>query len=82
MSDNRGKNNDELLHKLDVIGHGGWFLCKIFLLCMIPSILNGLNLTSYVYLAEVPEYWCEIPELKATNWTDQEIRVISSPGGR
>lgn len=79
MSDSRGKNNEELLNKLDVIGHGGWFLWKIFLLCMIPSILNGLNLTSYVYLAEVPQYWCSVPELSKANWTDEEIRLVSSP---
>lgn len=79
MSDNRGKNDEDLLNKLDVIGHGGWFLWKIFLLCMIPSILNGLNLTSYVYLAEVPQYWCSVPELSKANWTDEEIRLVSSP---
>ncbi|KAK6621085.1 hypothetical protein RUM43_011391 [Polyplax serrata] len=76
-----GDEADELLERLEVIGNGGWFLWKIFLLCTIPSILNGLNLTSYVYLAEVPTHWCDIPALESSNWTEEQIRLISSSGG-
>ncbi|KAL0266868.1 UNVERIFIED_CONTAM: hypothetical protein PYX00_009302 [Menopon gallinae] len=80
MGEKRG-NEDELLMKLEEISHRGWFLWKIFLFCTIPSILNGLNLTSYIYLAEVPQHWCSVPELKSANWTEEEIRNVSSPGG-
>ena len=80
--ENEEREKEEILTKLDVIGNGGWFLWKIFFLCAIPSIFNGLHLTSYIYLAEVPVHWCHVTELSESNWTDEQIRMISSPVGR
>uniref|UniRef100_A0A1S4N1W3 Major facilitator superfamily (MFS) profile domain-containing protein n=1 Tax=Pediculus humanus subsp. corporis TaxID=121224 RepID=A0A1S4N1W3_PEDHC len=79
--ENEEREKEEILTKLDVIGNGGWFLWKIFFLCTIPSIFNGLHLTSYIYLAEVPVHWCHVTELSESNWTDEQIRMISSPVG-
>jgi len=33
----------------------------------------------YVFLGAVPEHWCEIDELRGTNWTREEIRNLSIP---
>lgn len=30
------------------------------------------------YVSQTPTHWCAIPSLTAANWTDEEIRNISS----
>lgn len=76
------REKEDLLEQLEVIGDSPRYLWKLFLLCMVPSILNGLNVTSYVYLTDVPTHWCRVPELDNTTWSIDQILQISSPAGR
>lgn len=56
------------------------YICrKLFFLCAIPNILNGFHVASYVFLGKMPSsYWCELPELLYANWTQTQMRNISS----
>lgn len=77
--ENKQRKNQELLDKLEQVGDSPRFVWKLFLLCMVPSILNGLNVTSYVYLTDVPDHWCHVSELDNTSWTHEQILQITSP---
>ena len=53
----------------------------LFLLCITPNILNGLHLTSYIFLGQMPEkYHCNVKELVARGVPDSLIRDIAIPG--
>ncbi|XP_046431975.1 organic cation transporter protein isoform X1 [Neodiprion fabricii] len=69
---------DELEYALDKLGEGSKLLWLVFALTATPTLFNGLHATSYVFLAEVPTHWCAVPELSAANWTDSQIKNISS----
>ncbi|XP_012348496.1 organic cation transporter protein [Apis florea] len=76
----RTKSTDPLLEALDKLGCGSNFLWIIFIFTLTPTIFNGMHSMSYIFIAEVPTHWCAIPSLTAANWTDEEIRNISSSG--
>ncbi|OAD57752.1 Organic cation transporter protein, partial [Eufriesea mexicana] len=75
----KAKATDPLLEALDRLGCGSNFLWIIFIFTLTPTIFNGMHSMSYIFIAEVPTHWCAIPNLTAANWTDEEIRNISSP---
>lgn len=55
------------------------FVRKLFFLCVTPNILNGFHVSSYVFLGQLPdEHWCVIPELMDSNYTENQMRTISS----
>ncbi|XP_057338100.1 organic cation transporter protein-like [Microplitis mediator] len=66
-----------LLQALDELETGSIFIWIVFSLNTATSLLNGLNSLSYVFIAEIPEYWCDIPELSEANWTIDQIKSIS-----
>ncbi|CAL7951878.1 unnamed protein product [Xylocopa violacea] len=74
----RAKATDPLLEALDKLGRGSNFLWIIFIFTLTPTIFNGMHSMSYIFIAEVPTHWCAVPSLTAANWTDEEIRNISS----
>ncbi|XP_055853397.1 solute carrier family 22 member 16 isoform X2 [Episyrphus balteatus] len=50
----------------------------LFFLCITPNILNGFHVSSYVLIGHIPEkMWCDISELKDTNWTPEQIKSIT-----
>lgn len=52
---------------------------KLFFICMAPGILNGLHVSSYVFLGDTPtNLTCVIPTLQQANWGLNEIHEISS----
>ncbi|XP_043249538.1 organic cation transporter protein-like [Colletes gigas] len=74
----KAKDTDPLLKALDKLGLGSNFLSIIFIFTLTPTIFNGLHSMSYIFIAEVPTHWCSVPSLTAANWTDEQIRNISS----
>ncbi|XP_029041767.1 organic cation transporter protein [Osmia bicornis bicornis] len=81
MSDDENydtKSTDPLLEDLDKLGCGSNFLWMIFIFTLTPTIFNGMHSMSYIFIADVPPHWCSVPTLTAANWTDEEIRNISS----
>ncbi|KZC12278.1 PREDICTED: organic cation transporter protein [Dufourea novaeangliae] len=74
----KAKTTDPLLEALDKLGCGSIFLWIIFIFTLTPTIFNGMHSMSYIFIAEVPIHWCAVPSLTAANWTDEEIRNISS----
>lgn len=64
--------------ELDRIGTGGKWVWTLFFLCVTPNILNGFHVSSYVLIGHVPEkMWCEVNDLKDTNWTPEQIKSIT-----
>ncbi|XP_053597549.1 organic cation transporter protein-like [Microplitis demolitor] len=66
-----------LLRAIDDLGKGSKLLWIIFIINILASLLFGLNIMSYIFIAEIPEYWCSTPELTSTNWTTNQINNIS-----
>jgi len=54
-----------------------WF----FFLCSSPGILNSMHLTVSVFFTQIPPHWCSVPELEEVDWTQDQIRIVSSPLG-
>lgn len=69
---------EPLLTALDKLGEGSTFLWMIFILTTIPTLFNGMHSMAYIFIAEIPNHWCSIPVLKSANWTDEQIKNISS----
>ncbi|CAK9831613.1 Organic cation transporter protein [Anthophora retusa] len=78
INDTRTKVTDPLLEALDKLGCGSNFLWLIFIFTLTPTIFNGMHSMSYIFIAEVPTHWCSIETLTAANWTDEQIKNISS----
>ncbi|XP_067000282.2 organic cation transporter protein isoform X2 [Anabrus simplex] len=68
--------DDGLEKALDEIGCLSRWMWAVFFMASIPGIFNIWALTSYVFIGAELEHWCYVPELKATNWTDEQIRII------
>nr|XP_033335438.1 organic cation transporter protein [Megalopta genalis]XP_033335439.1 organic cation transporter protein [Megalopta genalis]XP_033335441.1 organic cation transporter protein [Megalopta genalis]XP_033335442.1 organic cation transporter protein [Megalopta genalis]XP_033335443.1 organic cation transporter protein [Megalopta genalis] len=73
----KSKVTDPLLMELDKLGNGSQFLWMIFIFTLIPTIFNGMYSMSYIFIAEVPDHWCKLPELNVS-WTNEQERNISS----
>ncbi|XP_066594904.1 organic cation transporter protein [Prorops nasuta] len=74
------KPKDHLLEALQKLGKGSGFLYMIFFFTVTPLLLNGMTTMSQIFIAAVPGHWCSVPELRKANWTDEQIRNISSVG--
>lgn len=72
------KSMDPLLEELGRLGEGSSFLWLIFIFTITPTVFNGLHSMSHIFTAEVPSHWCSVPVLTAANWTDAQVREISS----
>ncbi|GLH06925.1 Organic cation transporter protein [Gryllus bimaculatus] len=70
--------DDGLEAALEEIGGNNRWMWLVFVLASAPGIFNIWALTSYVFLAAELEYWCDTPELQATNWTHAQIRNITA----
>ncbi|XP_073989681.1 organic cation transporter protein-like isoform X2 [Rhodnius prolixus] len=68
----------ELENALEERSKNRWWLCTLFVLASSPGIFNSMHITSYVFISGNPKFWCDIPELRKANWTDEEIRNISA----
>ncbi|CAD6232074.1 GSCOCG00001732001-RA-CDS [Cotesia congregata] len=66
-----------LLQAVDKLGEGSKIVWIVFFINIFTLILYGLNSMSYVYIAEIPEFQCSIPELTNANWTKEQINEIS-----
>ncbi|XP_078050216.1 organic cation transporter protein [Augochlora pura] len=73
----KSKVTDPLFTELDKLGNGSRFLWKIFTFTLIPTIFNGMHSMSYIFIAEVPDHWCDVPVLTVP-WTQEQKRNISS----
>ncbi|XP_055370812.1 organic cation transporter protein [Condylostylus longicornis] len=69
---------DVVIHELERIGKGGWWVWSLFFLCVTPNILNGFHVSSYVFLGHIPEeVHCSVDVLRDANWTTSQIRNIT-----
>ncbi|CAB0037967.1 unnamed protein product [Trichogramma brassicae] len=71
------EEEDPLTKALDKLGEGSGFLWMIFFFTMLPPIFAGMHSNTYIFMAEVPRHWCEVGELRAANWTTEQIQRIS-----
>lgn len=50
----------------------------IFFVAALPNMISGFHVWSYVFVGKMPNrFWCEIPELNNTTWTDEQKLYIS-----
>ncbi|KAI4498563.1 hypothetical protein M0802_006269 [Mischocyttarus mexicanus] len=68
----------QLLAAVNKLGEGSTLLYMIFTLTTIPALFNGMHSMAYIFIAEIPAHWCSIPVLTLANWTDEQIKNISS----
>ncbi|KAH0568643.1 hypothetical protein KQX54_021331 [Cotesia glomerata] len=61
----------------DMGGRSSKLLWVIFIVNFFTLQLYGNNSMSYVFISEVPEFHCSIPELKNANWTTNQINEIA-----
>ncbi|CAD6232064.1 GSCOCG00001727001-RA-CDS [Cotesia congregata] len=66
-----------LLKAVDDLGEGSAFLWTIFVFNILTMILFGLNTMSYIFITEIPEFFCSIPELTKKKWTIEQIKNVS-----
>ncbi|KAH0568645.1 hypothetical protein KQX54_021333 [Cotesia glomerata] len=66
-----------LLKAIDDLGERSAFLWIIFVTNFLTMILFGLNATSYIFITEIPEFFCSIPELTRKKWTIEQIKNVS-----
>uniref|UniRef100_A0A1B6E2F2 Major facilitator superfamily (MFS) profile domain-containing protein n=2 Tax=Clastoptera arizonana TaxID=38151 RepID=A0A1B6E2F2_9HEMI len=72
----------EVLEKtLEKVGNEGWWVWCVFFMASTPGLFNAAHIMSYVFLSHTPTHWCQIDELVATNWTNQQIISVSTIGG-
>ncbi|RZF39143.1 hypothetical protein LSTR_LSTR005771 [Laodelphax striatellus] len=65
---------------LDRVGsRSSWWLWGVFALTTLPGAFNAMHIMSYVFLTTVPTHWCQVSELQAAGWNQQEIRTVSAP---
>ncbi|XP_075234003.1 organic cation transporter protein-like isoform X2 [Lycorma delicatula] len=65
---------------VDSVGSkSSWWLWSIFALTTIPGMFNAMHIMSYVFLIDIPPHWCKVPQLINANWTEQQIREVSTP---
>uniref|UniRef100_A0A1B6GK75 Major facilitator superfamily (MFS) profile domain-containing protein n=1 Tax=Cuerna arida TaxID=1464854 RepID=A0A1B6GK75_9HEMI len=69
---------DEALERLN---QRRWWIWGIFILASSPGVFNAYHIMVSLFFNTVPPYWCRIPELVDTHWTNDQIRNISSPMG-
>ncbi|XP_023709704.1 organic cation transporter protein isoform X3 [Cryptotermes secundus] len=74
-------SQDGLEAAIEEIGGRKKWIWIIFCVISMPGVFNIWHLTAYVFLGQALPHWCAVPELQATNWTSEQIRTISSPGG-
>ncbi|KAH0568650.1 organic cation transporter protein-like [Cotesia glomerata] len=66
-----------ILQDLDDLEQGSKLIWIVLFVSISVSLLNGFHTMSYIFVAEVPEHWCSIPELEKFNWTAEQIKNIS-----
>ncbi|KAH0568653.1 organic cation transporter protein-like [Cotesia glomerata] len=67
-----------LQQAINELGKGSKLLWIVFSLSVMSSILKSMHTMSYIFIAEIPEYWCHIPELLDANWTAEQVQSISA----
>ncbi|KAJ4432080.1 hypothetical protein ANN_20694 [Periplaneta americana] len=73
--------DDGLEEAVEQLGQSRSWLWMVVLLASTPSMVNTFHLTVYVFWGQSLEHWCDVPALQYTNWTADQIRNVSNPGG-
>ena len=64
---------------LTKVGEFGRFQCVLYALSLIVHFSLGLDLLGFVFLSNLPDHWCEIPEFERLNLTEEQQKWISLP---
>ncbi|KAG8320756.1 hypothetical protein J6590_061996, partial [Homalodisca vitripennis] len=68
-------------HALERLNQRRWWIWSVFILASSPGLFNAYHIMVSLFFASIPPYWCRIPQLVDTHWTNDQIRNISSPTG-
>ncbi|XP_057339235.1 organic cation transporter protein-like isoform X1 [Microplitis mediator] len=77
IKENKLVEEKYFLQAIDDLGKGSKLLWIVFIINLSTTLLFGINSMSYVFIGEIPKYWCSTPELTSANWTTNEINNIS-----
>ena len=67
---------DDVLMEAGGFGRYQIWLCLLLYFCSIPPAFNNLGI---VFIAGVPEHWCETPDLAGLNLTSDVIKNVTIP---
>ncbi|XP_074103534.1 organic cation transporter protein-like [Cotesia typhae] len=67
-----------LLQAIDQLEEGSTILWILLIMNLSTTLLFGINSMSYVFISEVPKYWCSNTELVKANWTIDQINNITA----
>ncbi|XP_068242977.1 solute carrier family 22 member 7-like [Palaemon carinicauda] len=75
------KTNDKVSfeHLLDISGIDGLWTILMFLMCSFCGFTSPFQMLSYQFLGATPEHWCQVEELYASNWTDEQVLSLAIP---
>ncbi|CAL8128169.1 unnamed protein product [Orchesella dallaii] len=63
----------------DLVGGNGIFQWRLLFIVSLQLIVLTWHHIGYAFLGSVPDHWCSIEELKDSNWTLEQIKLISIP---
>ncbi|ODM93122.1 Solute carrier family 22 member 3 [Orchesella cincta] len=63
----------------DLVGGNGLFQWRLLFIVSLQLIVLTWHHIGYAFLGSVPDHWCSIDELKESNWTLEQIKLISIP---
>ncbi|XP_054263783.1 organic cation transporter protein-like isoform X2 [Macrosteles quadrilineatus] len=72
---------ESLDRALEKVNQRKLWLLSMFLLTSSPGVFNAYHIMASLFLSHIPPHWCQVEELTTANWTSEQIRNISSPGG-
>ncbi|PSN45357.1 hypothetical protein C0J52_06542 [Blattella germanica] len=75
------EEDDGLEEAVEKLGQSRRWLWVVLVLASTPSMVNTFHLTVYVFWGQSLEHWCDVPQLRVANWTADQIKNISNPGG-
>ncbi|XP_066963443.1 solute carrier family 22 member 3-like isoform X2 [Macrobrachium rosenbergii] len=66
-------------HLLDISAVDGRWIFYMFLMCSFSGFNSPFQVLSYQFLGATPDHWCQVEELYASNWTDEQVLSLAIP---
>ncbi|XP_064083196.1 organic cation transporter protein-like isoform X2 [Macrobrachium nipponense] len=66
-------------HLLDISAVDGRWIFYMFLMCSFSGFNSPFQVLTYQFLGATPDHWCQVEELYASNWTDEQVLSLAIP---
>ena len=64
---------------IKILGKVGRYERLLILALAIPGFMNALSNVGIVFIAGIPDHWCQVPDLAKFNLTEEQMRLVSIP---